>query len=80
MNRAYVAAVQAAAADLAHAASELLAAHSNAAGVSALQARIPADHWPPAVTAQAEQRLKDAQWRHDYQLAGLRRLTTKEPA
>lgn len=78
MNRAQIAAVAAQATELAAAAQGLLAADSNLQGLESLRRSIVPEAWAP-ISDRAYARIKDAQWKYDYMVAGLRRLMTKEP-
>lgn len=80
MNRAFVSAVSAAAQDLNAAARELLAAEADGRRFEALRQHQRIESWPPSLQHALDQRVIDARWRYDNVLAGLRRLTGKEPS
>jgi hypothetical protein len=79
MNRALIAAVAAAAAEVHRAARELLAAEADGCRFESLRRHQGIDAWPPSLQNALDQRITDARWRYDYNVTGLRRLTTKEP-
>jgi hypothetical protein len=60
------------------AARELLAAEADGHRFDALRERLAVD-WPVTLQNQLDQRIIDARWRYDHNVADMRRLTTKEP-
>jgi hypothetical protein len=80
INRAHIVAVATAASDLNLAARELLAAEADLRRFANLLLRTDRTAWPEDLQQALDQRVIDARWRYDHNVAALRRLTTKEPA
>lgn len=79
MNRAQLAAVVTAAADLHAAARELLAAEADLRRFANLLLHTDRTAWPEPLQQALDQRVIDARWRYDHHVGALRRLTAKEP-